>query len=72
MFKAFNLFTFHFLELRKEPEKTAKSVIFFVNNFLSINPFAFTFKRSFYEKPLLKTTLRHVGTSCVYPETVLW
>ena len=36
----------------------AKSAI--VANFMSISSFALTFQRSFYEKRLLKTTLRNV------------
>ena len=57
MFKAF-IFISHFLDLHKEKDKVAKIAIFFVTNFLSISLFAFTFQKSFCEKPLLKTTLR--------------
>ena len=73
MFKAF-IFISHFLDLYREKEKVAKIAIFFVTNFQSISSFAFTFQRSFCEKPLLKTKLRHLLfiTSCVYSEAVLW
>ena len=60
--KAF-IFISRFLVIHKEQEKMAK--IFFITNFLSISLYAFTFKRSFCEKPLDKITLRHVCTSCV-------
>ena len=58
MFKAF-IFIYHFLDFYKEQEKMGRSTISFVTNFLFISPFAFTFQRSFCEKSLLKTTLRH-------------
>ena len=55
MFKTF-FFISHIPDLHKEQEKMTKNVIFFVTNFLSINSFAFTLKRSaFVKEPLLKT-----------------
>ena len=70
MLKTFT-FISYFLCLHKEQEKQAKNGIAFVTNFLPISPFVFTFKRNFFEKPLHKTTLRHVFTSCVYLEAIL-
>ena len=64
IFKAF-IFISHFLYLHKEQQKMANNAIFFLTNFLSISESAFIFKRSFCEKSLLKSTLRHVCTSCV-------
>ena len=49
MFKTF-FFISHIPDLHKEQEKMTKNVIFFVTNFLSINSFAFTLKRSFCER----------------------
>ena len=64
IFKAF-IFISHFLYLHKEQQKMANNAIFFLTNFLSISESAFIFKRSFCEKSLLKSTLRHLCTSCV-------
>ena len=50
-----------------DKQKKAKNTIFCLTNFLTISLFAFTFKkRLFKKKQLLRTTLRHVCTSCVY------
>ena len=59
MFKAFTIIS-HFLHLYKEQKMSKSAMFFYKTNFLPISPFAFTFRRGFCEKPLLKTTLRHI------------
>ena len=48
----------------------AANTIFIVTDILSINSFAFTFKKFFFEKPLLKATLCNECASFKHLEAV--
>ena len=64
------IFISSYLNLYEEHEKMAANTIFIVTVILSINSFAFTFKKIFFEKPLLKATLCNECTSFKHLEAV--